>query len=148
MQYLSFFIFLLFSNAVSASESGVKIRIFDSFITLPSSCVLYVKPSLSGERIKYICESNIDGYSQMNLIFSNFNSNKINELKSEQGISNFKTTSFGTLTYYTAELFETMDAISISKLRLLCDNNHCAHILGGSEKQIQELAKQFGVRYL
>ncbi|PKI16283.1 hypothetical protein [Colwellia sp. 12G3] len=148
MQYLSLFVLLLFSNLVSASETGVNIRVFDSIITLPSSCILYVKPSLSSQRIKYICESNIGGYSQMNLIFSEFKSNKINELKSEKGISNFKITTLGTLTYYTAELSETVGTTSMSKLRLLCDNNYCAHIVGGSKKQIQELAKQFGVKYL
>ena len=148
MQYLSLFVLLLVSNLVSASETGVKVRVFDSNITLPSSCVLYVKPSLSSQRIKYICESSIDGYSQMNLIFSEFNLNKITKLKSAQGISSFNTTTLGTLTYYTAELSETLDTTSMSKLRLLCDNNYCAHIVGGSKKQLQELAKQFGVKYL
>jgi hypothetical protein len=148
MQYLSLFTFIIFINSVSAAEVGVNVRVFDSFITLPSSCALYVKPSLSDGQVKYICESKVDGYSQMNVVFSKFSSKKINELKSIQGINNFKTTDYGSLTYYTAELSEGTDPTSTSKFKLLCNNENCVHIIGGNEKQLKELAKQFGVRYL
>lgn len=48
-------VFLVVVFLVSCSD-GIRIRIFDMDLELPSECILYVKPSLSESRsIRYIC---------------------------------------------------------------------------------------------
>jgi hypothetical protein len=121
------FFLTLFSTPLFAESN--KLRVFDTDITIPTSCSLYVRPSVLDSSIRFICKEHDNQYTiefnKSQEFETFFSDHKPQVLNKENGVIHYSVS------------FES----DLSPLHVACDSELCFTVYSKDGKYTSEFHK-------
>ena len=140
---LILFCFLV-SFTTSSHEMGVKVRIFNTEIELPSGCIMYAGAKLvEGESVYYFCEVEQPKYSSARVTFKISNYSEILDIKNDSSFVSLTESVIGEIShFYIVVQFKTQNGLTKGQVNIFCDRDICMKIVGDYESLLTSIISQ------